>query len=752
MPRILVVDDEPDILEVMCNWLALRHYDVLAAANSAEAVRLASAEKPDLILLDASMPGVGGIETCRTLRAGKQTRHVPIILVTGSDPISGRIDALVAGADDYVTRPVILNSLGTRIHSLLSNNGIPKGSQARLPDEVTETVLAMLSCDLVWLFAADEGEEALVSTAAATHWPPATAPSLQETITLSFGEAGRLGQAATSRIADLNLSPLQLSNGPRQVLKVCEDLDLAYISLFPLHNKGMLLGILLAGGRSPQNIETADGRQRITAAISQVTIALENAHLARLLAEAKPEAPALSPVIPIVDSDNKSQYLDTLWRTLEDLQKAASLDEALRAILNQAVRMLDINLAMILLLTDRMGDDLTVYAAAGLYARRLSGVRIPRSGIVGVVLNERMPLIVNDAQLDPHFMLGFDEQWGFQAETILAAPLSIEDETIGVLEAVNKNGEKFAPSDQDILQGLACLASLVIEKRRLTTALAGYAASHIAHDPAKTEEVTPPHSTLDPAKTEEVIAKTSPGPDKVSRPGLRFGPSLPEETAEKPYPNEGRVPTSTELLELILDITNPSGDVTRHQPIGEPASTPKTSEAGGLTRNRESGQIKTAPLPPLEEVTRSAREPIVLHQSIASLEYVAQSAIESVRSLADVSGIDLVGIFDDFLPDIYIDRGRILDVIETLLEGAIGASEQGDHVKCVIRNGAEALQIRITYQNVDLPLGDFASIQRIIEQHGGQFGIDTIPDKGTSFRFTLPKIEVTGMGDFLPAF
>ncbi|MBN1429913.1 MAG: response regulator [Anaerolineae bacterium] len=741
MPRILVVDDEPDILEVMRNWLAMRRYDVLSASNSAEAIHLASSGSPDLILLDAVMPGVDGIETCRILRTTEQTRCIPVILISNSDPVTVRIDALMAGADDYVTRPVILDDLNTRIHILLSNNGALVAGNAHLPNEALQTVLPLLACELVWLFTLDDDEEILKSASVATRWNPATAPGLRETITLRTGaEAGRLGRAALSRVAEFNLPLFDL---PGPVLSVCQDLDLAFISLIPLRGRNARSGLLLIGGHNSQDIATAEGRQRMIAAVSQITTSVENAHLAHLLSEV-PQPPAEAPVSPVArQEDSHAQHLDQFWQILENVQQTTSLERALQDILNQVVRMLEGALAMILLLTDLQSDDLAVHAAAGLYARRLLGAHIPRSGIAGVVLDEHIPLLVNDADHDPHFMLGFDDQWGMQVETIVAAPLVIAGQAIGLLEVVNSRTGAFKPIDRDMLQGVAYLASLVIEKGRLSAALADISA------PAPKAIQSLPETELEPADTVEAPLPSITGPGLFSQtPDQDAAPEKID--TDQPSYEDGYPPTAAELMDLILDVANSAAG---HTPLNLlPVVPAGEDDVQKLKPRRDASQIKTAPLPPLETIVKPEIAPALLHRSMASLKYVAQSAIESARYLAEQSGVDLVTIFDEFLPELYMDRGRVLDVIETLLESAIGASSQGDYVKFVVRDIIDELQIKISYQVTELPQEDYTSIQRVIEQHGGQFSIESDPQKGTSFTFTLPKSDITGMGDFLPAF
>jgi DNA-binding response OmpR family regulator len=750
MPRILVVDNEPDMLEVMCKWLTLRRYDVLCAFNGAEAVRLASVGKPDLILLDISMPGGGGIETCRVLRTTEQTRHVPVILITGADVTAGRIDAMMAGAHDFVTKPVVLDELHRRIHILLSGNGALAEPDAPLSVDGVQAVLAILSCDLAWLFAVSLDGQQLESVSAATRWNPATAPSLREQFTIPLDpQAGRLARSAMSRVAEFNLPALGLSDFPRAVNKTCQDLDLTYISLIPLHRGNFLLGVLLIGARGNQDIDSLEGRQQMAAAANQVTMALENYRLAQKLAEVSKRQAASA-------GENKRTFF--VWDILESVQQSTSLDKVLQTLLNQTTTMLNATLATILLLNDRHRSQLTIRAAAGLNAERLQGTLIPKSGIAGAVIDQRMPVVANDARHDPHFMLGFEEQWGSQVSSILAAPLLIGGQAIGVLEVINSQNEKFCQADEQMIQGVAHLASLMIEHQRLRAALD-------EHPPI---EEAAAEAWLEPMETAEV-ASADILPSRPRQPTLEGLLGSLQGNADEDVHTGGKkhLPSAADLMQLLkghrkreqtvqsrptldMDVKTPISAAQR-QAIGQVTDKVRADFLAGFETPQEapSGQPRGS-----EPRRRPAHadDSASLYRSMASLEHVAQSALDAVRSLAERSGIDLVTYIDGYLPDIYIDKGRIRDVTETLLEGAIKASLPGKRVRLAITDITESLQVKISYQEAELPVEDYPSIQRVIEQHQGHFDIKAQPDKGTAFVFTLPKAEITGMGDFLPTF
>ncbi len=114
--RILVVDDEPQIRRVMRMTLGGQGYEILEARSGEEALDRFRKELPDLVLLDLNMPGMGGLETCRQLRASSET---PIIVLTVRNTEDEKVQALDAGADDYVTKPFGMKELLARIRAAL---------------------------------------------------------------------------------------------------------------------------------------------------------------------------------------------------------------------------------------------------------------------------------------------------------------------------------------------------------------------------------------------------------------------------------------------------------------------------------------------------------------------------------------------------------------------------------------------------------------------------------------------------------
>ena len=115
MTRVLIVDDEPQILRALRINLTARQYQVTVAADGTEALRAAATDRPDLIVLDLGLPDIDGIEVIRKLRAWTP---VPIIVVSGRTGSADKVHALDAGADDYVSKPFDMEELLARLRAV----------------------------------------------------------------------------------------------------------------------------------------------------------------------------------------------------------------------------------------------------------------------------------------------------------------------------------------------------------------------------------------------------------------------------------------------------------------------------------------------------------------------------------------------------------------------------------------------------------------------------------------------------------
>jgi two-component system phosphate regulon response regulator PhoB len=132
---ILVVDDEKDIVELVTYNLTKGGYKVIGALSGEEALKLARAKPPDLIVLDLMLPGLDGLEVCKTLKREDKTAHIPIVMLTARGEEPDVVTGLELGADDYVTKPFSPRVLLARVKAVLRR-------KAREPAEEGDTLSA----------------------------------------------------------------------------------------------------------------------------------------------------------------------------------------------------------------------------------------------------------------------------------------------------------------------------------------------------------------------------------------------------------------------------------------------------------------------------------------------------------------------------------------------------------------------------------------------------------------------------------
>ena len=123
MTKILVVDDEDAVLEILEADLSEEGFDVISAKDGAEALALVYQERPDVVLLDLKMPVVNGYQVLQELRLDPTTKNLPVILLTGVSPTEGEQAAVQLGANHYVTKPWKLDSLRAVIRVALREAG-----------------------------------------------------------------------------------------------------------------------------------------------------------------------------------------------------------------------------------------------------------------------------------------------------------------------------------------------------------------------------------------------------------------------------------------------------------------------------------------------------------------------------------------------------------------------------------------------------------------------------------------------------
>jgi two-component system, OmpR family, response regulator len=124
--RVLVVDDEPTLAEVLASVLRYEGWEVRTAADGGSAVRTAREFKPDAVVLDIMLPDFDGLEVLRRLRANSP--HVCVLFLTAKDAVEDRVTGITAGGDDYVTKPFSLEEVLARLRGLLRRAGVARSA------------------------------------------------------------------------------------------------------------------------------------------------------------------------------------------------------------------------------------------------------------------------------------------------------------------------------------------------------------------------------------------------------------------------------------------------------------------------------------------------------------------------------------------------------------------------------------------------------------------------------------------------
>ncbi len=202
---VLVVDDMPENLAALHDALDESGYSVVVASNGATALEQAQALLPDIVLLDAVMPGMDGFEVCRRLKAQLQTRAIPVIFMTGPVESEHVTRAFQAGGSDYVTKPVRQNEMLARIRAHMQNARMASQARSAL-DAFGHAVLAV-----------DPDEYIIWQTPLARQWLDIYFPAHPKS-TLPPQVSPWLQRAVLARSCGEEAAPLVIAHGTRRLI------------------------------------------------------------------------------------------------------------------------------------------------------------------------------------------------------------------------------------------------------------------------------------------------------------------------------------------------------------------------------------------------------------------------------------------------------------------------------------------------------------------------------------------------------
>lgn len=137
LKKVLIVDDEINILELLEFNLKKSGFEVLKAENGIRAIDICNKSRPDIVILDLMLPDLDGIEVCKKLRLNKETQYIPIIMLTAKSDEIDKIIGLEMGADDYVTKPFSVRELTARIKTVLRRSDKSHEQQLNDANKIT---------------------------------------------------------------------------------------------------------------------------------------------------------------------------------------------------------------------------------------------------------------------------------------------------------------------------------------------------------------------------------------------------------------------------------------------------------------------------------------------------------------------------------------------------------------------------------------------------------------------------------------
>ncbi|MBI5957293.1 MAG: GAF domain-containing protein [Chloroflexi bacterium] len=288
-PKILIVDDMPDAIDFLPEWFKHEGYETLIATRGQQALALAEEAHPDVILLDVMMPGMDGIETCRRLRRNPATSNIPVILVSARSPSEARAEGLLAGATDYITKPIHFPDLLERVERLVHLHDEMSPDHRRLLEEMVYTALAVLPCSLAWLLIVDSEMRWLVSQALATD-RGADASRLFLSMMQGNQKDARwplehssnpLSEVVLNRTVLINLAAEKFQDltGGALFHRAFTQFRFAYITILPLVISGKAVGALVLATKDTQLTDSRRAQQILNSLSNQAATVVDNARL-----------------------------------------------------------------------------------------------------------------------------------------------------------------------------------------------------------------------------------------------------------------------------------------------------------------------------------------------------------------------------------------------------------------------------------------------------------------------------------------
>lgn len=299
--KILIVDDDPEIVRLIRHILESQDFEVLEAATAAAALALALQEQPSLILLDVLLPGeIDGYEVSRRLRENPQTAHQVIVMLSAQSQTADRARGLIAGADDYITKPIDVVELVTNLRDLLRQ---PRDGQppTYVLTQMLHAVLAVLDAELGWLLTVDKNGSSLKPASIAAASGDEISRKYLRSVIREQDQASIPLASGTNLIGDVLLSGQALVGmsgeeidalpGGEQLVRGMQAIEAAAINILPISLRGVKMGVfvcLFKTSKPERGVDT----QLLSVTAMQVALAVENLNLLERVGQRETESRA----------------------------------------------------------------------------------------------------------------------------------------------------------------------------------------------------------------------------------------------------------------------------------------------------------------------------------------------------------------------------------------------------------------------------------------------------------------------------
>ncbi|MFL7793939.1 MAG: GAF domain-containing protein [Anaerolineae bacterium] len=457
----------------------------------------------------------------------------------------------------------------------------------------------------------------------------------------------------------------------------------------PLTVGGRVIGVFQALSPYPDAF-TADDERLFTTVARQLAVAIENARLYQ-------------------ETERRLTEVSTLYQLARQVNTSLDVQERLNSIVWSLKQAMGCRACSIALL-DPINDVLEIRAAAGIKGKWQSDFKLGLGeGVAGRVALEGAPMYVPDT-LEMENFIFFDHS----VRSLLTVPLSVLGRIIGTLSVDSEEPDAFSKADERLLAIAAAQAAIAIENARLYTSLE-QRARNLAEAYAELQEVDRLRDEMVQNVSHELRTPLTFVKGYVEL--LLAGDAGPLTDMQKEY------------LDVVIDKTD---TVTRL--------------VSDIMFLQQAGQVpKKSPI---------------------SLAKLASRALKGCAATAEQSGLILVEDIQDGLPPVLGDAGRLQQVFDNLLGNAIKFSPDGGHITVAVKELEKVVQVSVTDEGVGIPEGQqkriferfyqvdgsarrhFAGVglgltiaKRIVEAHGGEIWVESVPDDGSTFHFTIPKYQ-----------